>query len=211
MFLDQLLDPKRKEIFQKLSAFGKVAVLGGGTALALQLGHRKSYDFDLLTERPISSKVKQQVLATFGKKKIQILNDTSGELTFFTHDQVKITFLHFPFPPLHSLITTLPLPLFDIKDLASHKAYLLGRRPAYRDYVDIYFLLQYGFSLKQIIKEAQRRFEGGFSEKLFLQQLTYFDDLDDFEIEFIGEKQPSPPEVKRFLEKEVRNYLSPDF
>jgi len=27
MFLDQLLDPKRKEIFQKLSAFGKVAVI----------------------------------------------------------------------------------------------------------------------------------------------------------------------------------------
>ena len=207
MFLDQLLDPKRKEILQKLSAFGKVAVLGGGTALALQLGHRKSYDFDLFTERPISSKVKQQVLATFGKKKIQILNDTSGELTFFTDDQVKITFLHFPFSPLHSLITTLPLPLFDIKDLASNKAYLLGRRPAYRDYVDIYFLLQYGFSLKQIIKEAQRRFEGGFSEKLFLQQLTYFDDLDDFEIEFIAEKQPSPPEVKRFLEEQVRSYL----
>jgi predicted AAA+ superfamily ATPase len=31
--------------------------------------------------------------------------------------------------------------------------------------------------------------------------------IDDFEIEFIGEKQPFPPEVKRFLEKGVRNYL----
>lgn len=208
MFLDQLFDLKRKEIFQKLFGFKKVAVLGGGTAIALQLGHRKSYDFDLFTKQLISPKVKQEVLTTFGKGKIQVLNDTSRELTFFTQDQVKITFLYFPFPPLHPLVANLPLSLFGLEDLVSNKAYLLGRRPAYRDYIDIYFLLKYGLSLKQIIKEAQKRFGGGFSEKLFLEQLTYFDDLDNFEIKFMGKKQPTPPEVKNFLEKEVRNYLS---
>lgn len=207
MFLAQLFDPKRKEIFQKLSGFKKMAVLGGGTAIALQLGHRKSYDFDLFTKQLISPGIKQTVLATFGKEKIQVLNDTSRELTFFTHSQIKITFLHFPFQPLHPLVIDLLLPLFDIKDLASNKAYLLGRRPAYRDYIDIYFLLKHGLSLEQIIKETQKRFGGGFSEKLFLEQLTYFDDLDNFEIKFIGEKQPTPPEVKNFLEKEVKFYL----
>jgi len=208
MFLDQLFDPKRKEIFQKLSVFKKMAVLGGGTAIALQLGHRKSYDFDLFTKQLISPRIKQTVLTTFGKEKIQVLSDTSSELTFFTHLQIKITFLYFPFRPLHPLAADLSLPLFDIKDLASNKAYLLGRRPAYRDYIDIYFLLKHELSLKQIIKETQKRFGGGFSEKLFLEQLTYFDDLDNFEIKFMGEKQPTPPEVKNFLEKEVRNYLS---
>lgn len=207
MFLAPLFDPKRKEIFQKLSGFKKMAVLGGGTAIALQLGHRKSYDFDLFTNQLISLGTKQTVLATFGKEKIQVLNDTSRELTFFTHSQIKITFLHFPFRPLHPPVTDLLLPLFDIRDLASNKVYLLGRRPAYRDYIDIYFLLKHGLSLKQIIKETQKRFEGGFSEKLFLEQLTYFDDLDNFEIKFMGGKQPTPPEVKNFLEKEVRNYL----
>lgn len=205
--MDQLLDPKRERVFQKLSGFKQTAVLGGGTALALQLGHRKSYDFDLFIKQPISSAVKQKVLAAFGKKNLQILNDTSGELTFFTEDGVKVTFLHFPFPPLHPLVVNLLLPLFDIKDLASNKAYLLGRRPSYRDYVDTYFLLKYGLSLEQIVKEAKKRFEGGFSEKLFLEQLTYFDDLDDFEIEFLKEKKLTPPEVKEFLEKKVENYL----
>jgi len=208
MFLAQLFDPKRKEIFQKLSGFKKMAVLGGGTAIAAQLGHRKSYDFDLFTKQLISLEIKQRVLTTFGKEKIQVLNDTSHELTFFAPLQIKITFLYFPFQPLHPLVIDWPLPLFDIKDLASNKAYLLGRRPAYRDYIDIYFLLKHGLSLKQIIKETQKRFGGGFSEKLFLEQLTYFDDLDNFEIKFMGEKQPTPPEVKNFLEKEVRNYLN---
>jgi hypothetical protein len=183
-----------------------MAVLGGGTAIALHLGHRESYDFDLFTKQLISPRVKQEVLTTFGKEKIQILNDTSHEFTFFTKSQVKITFLYFPFPPLHSLLTVgLPLPLFDLRDLASNKAYLLGRRPAYRDYIDIYFLLKHGLSLKQITKETQRRFEGGFSEKLFLEQLTYFDDLANFEIKFIGEEQPTPSELKNFLEEEVRS------
>lgn len=208
MFLDQIFDPKRKEIFQELSKFKKMAALGGGTAIALQLGHRKSYDFDLFTKQLISSTVKQEILTTFGKEKIQVLNDTSHEFTFFAQSQVKITFLHFPFSPLHPLIIDLPLPLFDLRDLASNKAYLLGRRPAYRDYIDIYFLLKHGLSLKQIVKETQKRFEGGFSEKLFLEQLTYFDDLDNFEIKFMGEEKPTPPEVKNFLEKKVRSELS---
>ena len=207
IFLDQLFDPKRKEVFQQLSEFEKSAVLGGGTALALQIGHRKSYDFDLFTANPISPVIKQKLMITFGKKNIQILNDTTSELTFFTKKGIKITFLHFPFPPLHPLVTNLSLPLFNIKDLASNKAYLLGRRAVYRDYMDFYFLLYQGISLKQIIKESAERFAGGFSEKLFLEQLTYFEDLDDFEIEFTGEKKPTPPEVKEFLEKGVKDYL----
>lgn len=207
IFLDQLFDPKRKEVFQQLSEFEKSAVLGGGTALALQIGHRKSYDFDLFTANPISPVIKQKLMITFGKKNIQILNDTTNELTLFTKEEIKITFLYFPFPPLHPLVANLSLPLFNMKDLASNKAYLLGRRAVYRDYMDFYFLLYQGISLKQIIKESAERFAGGFSEKLFLEQLTYFEDLDDFEIEFVGEKQPTPPEVKEFLEKTVKDHL----
>ena len=77
MFLDQLFDPKRKEIFQKLSVFKKMAVLGDGTAIAAQLGHRKSYDFDLFKKQLISPEIKQRVLTTFGKEKIQVLNETN--------------------------------------------------------------------------------------------------------------------------------------
>jgi hypothetical protein len=47
IYLDQSLDLERKKTLKILSPLKKEAVLGGGTALALQLGHRKSFDFNL--------------------------------------------------------------------------------------------------------------------------------------------------------------------
>lgn len=44
----ELLDKERKEVFEKLKIFSKTAILGGGTALPLQIVHRLSFDFDLL-------------------------------------------------------------------------------------------------------------------------------------------------------------------
>lgn len=42
LFLDQL-DSERKRVFDKLAAFADTFVLAGGTAIMLQIGHRKSY------------------------------------------------------------------------------------------------------------------------------------------------------------------------
>lgn len=52
LFLDQL-DPERKRVFDKLAAFTDTFVLAGGTAIMLQIGHRKSFDFDLFLPNPI--------------------------------------------------------------------------------------------------------------------------------------------------------------
>lgn len=46
-----LLDDKRKKVLDMLPKVSKQAVLGGGTAIALQLGHRKSYDFGMFEVR----------------------------------------------------------------------------------------------------------------------------------------------------------------
>ena len=42
------------------------------------------------------------------------------------------------------------MPLFNIYDLASNKAYSMGHRPAWRDYVDIFFILKKGTRLETI-------------------------------------------------------------
>ena len=98
------------------------------------------------------------------------------------------------------------LPLFDLRDLASNKAYAIGRRPAYRDYVDMFFILKKSkIDLRTIIKEAEKRFGGNFNGKLFLEQLVYFDDLQIGEVEFLT-KPYSWKEIKRFLERQVKKY-----
>jgi hypothetical protein len=57
MFLE-ILDKKRKDIFAKLyKILGNDYYLAGGTALALQIGHRESLDFDVF--RYFSSEIKK--------------------------------------------------------------------------------------------------------------------------------------------------------
>ena len=98
--------------------------------------------------------------------------------------------------------------MFDIKDIAVQKAYTIGRRGEYRDYFDLYTILKLGFyDLTKIIETAKKVYGSVFEEKIFLQQLVYFDDLLNFDIiPDSTEKLPTKEEVKRFLEKLVSDY-----
>ena len=58
----EIFDPDRTEIFQKLKPFNRIGVLAGGSALALQLGHRKSFDFDIFISKPLSTGVKKTAM-----------------------------------------------------------------------------------------------------------------------------------------------------
>jgi hypothetical protein len=48
-----LLDKERMRVFKKLKALKREAILGGGTALFLQIAHRSSFDFDIFLEREL--------------------------------------------------------------------------------------------------------------------------------------------------------------
>lgn len=200
----ELLDPERKKVFKKLKPFSDIGTLGGGTALMLQLNHRKSYDFDILTPNPTKRGLLLRAQKEFGRD-IKPLVDTSDELTFLTPKNVKVSFVSFPFPPLHSPLPTQWIELFHLKDLASNKAYVVGRRGEYRDYVDLFFLLQAGIKPETIIREARKRFGGAFSPRLFLEQLVYFGDLKDFTVEFVG-KSYTPKQILNFFKEEVKKY-----
>ena len=68
------------------------------------------------------------------------------------------------------------------------KAYTLGRRGSLKDYVDLYFLFKESCTFAEVVNRAKTIFEGSFNEKLFRQQLCYFEDVDSTEkIDFIGE------------------------
>ena len=76
-------------------------------------------------------------------------------------------------------------------DLAAMKAYALGGRAKWKDYVDLYFIIKDHAGLKEISKRAKEIFKTFFNEKLFREQLSYFKDIDDSEkLEYMG------PEVK---------------
>jgi hypothetical protein len=119
---------------------------------------------------------------------------------------IKVSFIFFPFKRKYSpVVAENFIKLSSYKDIASDKAYAIGRRPAYRDYVDLFIVLKNGFSLNQVISDACEKFSGQFSAKLFLSQLVYFEDIKDFDLEFLKEKY-SVEEIKSFFQNIVSNY-----
>lgn len=84
--------------------------------------------------------------------------------------------------------------------LAAMKAYALGRRSKWKDYVDLYFLLTQHFQMSEVTEKAIAIFGDLFSEKLFRAQLSYFADIDyTEEVEYLVAVPPSNEEIKAML------------
>jgi len=204
------LNKNQKEVLFKLTPFfQKEAVLAGGTALMLQFYYRKSYDFDLFFPYQIPDNYLRLASETFGSD-IKVLINNIDELTFTVSKKVKVSFIYFPFKRKYKPLEHSSIIISSYRDIASDKAYAIGRRPAYRDYVDLFVILRNKFSLKQIIEDAKEKFSGEFSEKLFLSQLIYFEDLKDFEIDFIG-KEYRKEEIQKFFQEQITDYRNTVF
>ena len=79
------------------------------------------------------------------------------------------------------------------------KAYALGRRSKWKDYVDMYFIIRDKFSIDLISERASQIFEQLFSPKQFRAQLSYFADINFAEpVEFVV-PAPTEEEIKAFL------------
>jgi len=203
LYFEVLTDGQKRE-FPNLIKFRKLGILAGGTALALQLGHRRSYDFDIFFSKPLIKNLLQKARRIFGK--ISIVNRFEEELSFITPFNVKITFFYYPFYPLFSLVPTSSIEIIHWKDIALDKMYTIGRRAQYRDYIDLFYIMKKKkTSLDWLIKNALKKFEGLFSEKLFLDQLIYFADLRIEAVEF-SKKEYGLQEIQKFFEKKVQEY-----
>lgn len=65
-------------------------------------------------------------------------------------------------------------------------------------------------TLEGIISLSKQKFGQGFSEKLFLEQLTYWDDIEDYKIEFL-KNEVKPEMIKKFLFSEAEKFTSKIF
>ena len=203
------LDLGRKIFFEKLGGFRKFGYLAGGTALALQIGHRISYDFDIFCFKEISDTLLRKTRQAFSVQKILV--NSKEEFTFVIKNEIKISFIYYPFK-LDKFILKREkgLNLLSSKGIAVAKAYTLGRRGSWRDYVDLFFILKTKkVQLKEIIIQAEKIYGEFFSEKLFLTQLVYTEDIDKKEIletKFLG-KKTTLKQVKNCFKKEIDKYI----
>ncbi|PIP63300.1 hypothetical protein CO165_03750 [Candidatus Roizmanbacteria bacterium CG_4_9_14_3_um_filter_33_18] len=205
-FTDRL-NKERQQVFQQLKAFAKEFVLAGGTAIMLQIGRRVSYDFDCFCEQwKLPLNIMMKARKVFGSKIIVKLK-TAEMISFSTETGIDVSFVCHPFKIIRPVIKTDTISLFHLDDLVASKAYTIGRRNTWRDYVDIFiFMKSKIYSLKKIVELADKKFGGEFNEKLFLGQLTYFKDIDVVHVDYLVQSY-SEQEIKSFLEKEVESYV----
>lgn len=172
---DNILSDNQKNLLPFIGSFHKEFYLAGGTAVALQIGHRASIDFDMFKLSNIQKTKISLKLKNFDIN-YQLLF-TDSESFHILANGVKMTFFQYPFNiPTKVYFENIKMP--DLIHLAAMKAYALGRRAKWKDYVDLYFILKDFYSLNEISSLTQKLFGELFSPKLFKQQLCYFNDID---------------------------------
>lgn len=201
----EILDNERLIVFNKLRAFESEGYLAGGTALALQLNHRISEDFDVFVNREIDNKLRLKVKEIFGDIKFYV--NSTDQISFITQNNVKVTFLWYYFRSLFPVVKTDSLSLASVNDISLDKAHTIGRRAVWRDYIDVFYLLKNNHvDLDKIVTMAGKKFKGEFVPTQFLEQLRYFDDIKTVPIEFVKNKY-SDDEIKSYLLQAVKDYL----
>ena len=192
----EILNKDQLDLLPLVKEFGREFCLVGGTAVALQIGHRRSVDFDLFKTTPLKPvRIISKISASGFSYSVTRRVDDQLNVTI---NNVMFTFFQYPFE-IDCMIKYEGLQMPDLLTLAAMKAYALGRRSKWKDYVDLYFILKNHHNLEEIIKKAEEIFGQLFSEKLFRAQLCYFEDIDMSEaVEFIGPEVPAE-EIKKHL------------
>jgi len=199
----EILSLEQKKLLSLLKSFNNEYYLVGGTAIALHLGHRRSIDFDLFTEKELKFRAIENHVKRNKFDIEQVFNRTIDEFTFITNG-VKLSFVSFPFNIKADENFNNIIRIPNLLILAAMKAYALGRRSKWKDYIDMYFILHDHFSIELISAEAERIFQGSFNSRLFREQLIWFENMDFSEtVDFTKGYEVSDTEVKKFLLKVV--------
>lgn len=175
MLYTQSVNTRLLEILSELmnNSYFDNFFLVGGTSIALQIGHRLSVDIDLFGSQELDEIEISNFLLSLGK--VQILKK-SKNILIYSVDGIKVDFVNYQYPWLYPPTIQKELRLAHLNDLAAMKLNAISGRGSKKDFIDIYFLLQY-ISLAEMISLYQKKFKDG-SSFLVLKSLTFFDDAD---------------------------------
>lgn len=125
--------------------------LAGGLALGLQLGHRRSFDFDWFREAPIDDH--KQLIANFERVVgADFKIDRAAPNTVLgTIKGVHASFFRYQHPLIGGVVEYEGMPLASLEDLAAMKLLAIAQRGRKRDFIDLHTLLKKKFQLRQMI------------------------------------------------------------
>ena len=148
--------------------------LVGGTALALQLGHRKSNDLDFFGQINVNSQELREALQTLGM--LTVLSD-SKNIHIYVLNGVKIDIVNYTYPWIDDVVCKDGIRLASPKDIAAMKITAIEGRGTKKDFVDIYFLLK-TYSLNNILDFYAQKYSDS-SSFMAMKSLAYFEDAEE--------------------------------
>ena len=161
--------------------FVRSCYLGGGTALALQLGHRISDDLDLFSPQTLDQNTWLRDITDAGLDAI-VVNQTQNHMELAI-GAVKVDMIReqipllFPTKPIHSQLANLEMA--DSRDIGRMKLIAIGSRGSKKDFVDLYCLTRENTSLESLLTATMKPKEGiRYNKLLFLKGLIDFEEAD---------------------------------
>ena len=177
----ETVEPRTLELLKSLMqepAFNDMRLVGG-TALALQYGHRQSIDLDFFGDLTCELENTQEILSKYGK--VTVLKETKN-IRIYVVDNTKVDFVHYScYPWLEDVIFEDGIRLASPVDIAAMKINAIEGRGTRKDFVDVFFLLKH-YSLQEILSFYKAKYPN-YSDFRAMMSLTYFED---------AEMQPMP-------------------
>jgi hypothetical protein len=197
-----ILDKNRLDILPLLKSLKNDFYLAGGTGLALQLGHRDSYDFDFFSKKNIDTKkLFLKIKEIFSGYNIIKTQEEENTLSVTINNNIQLSFFTFPYKLMEKLIEEPYLNIASMVDIACMKISAIIGRGTNKDYIDLYYILQ-TIVLPELLKATSKKFPE-LDTSLVLKSLVYFEDVIEEPIRFKNNKEVPMLEVKKFIEDKV--------
>ncbi len=181
------------------------AYLAGGTACALQIGHRISVDLDFFTPQEFDPMELIRSFKNIGKFKLD--KQSSGTI-LGEFEKVKFSLFIYKYPVLLPFKSLSSINILDLRDVAAMKIDAISTRGIRRDFIDLYFMCKKGISLKEILSLYERKYGTLASNIVHIQKsLVYFIDAEMTAMPKML-KKVNWIDVKKYFENEVRELIN---
>lgn len=194
-----ILDKKRLALLPKLKFLKDAGFyLAGGTALALQIKHRRSVDFDFYIQGNFDS---EKILIHFQENGHNVILIQEAENTLIAKvEGIEISLFTYPYKLLKEFVEADYLNLASIEDISAMKLVAIIQRGIRRDFVDLYFLIKL-LGLRKVFQLTEEKYPP-FNKYLALQAITYFED---------AQKEPARRKIVLFQTvswDEIKNFIT---
>ena len=175
MLSKQAIEPNTLKLLKNLMSDSQLSQLRlvGGTALALQFGHRLSVDLDLFGHIECEEQQLYKTLSSKGQLKIL---SQSPKIKLFLIDGIKVDIVEYDYPWISDVLNVENIRLAQLEDIAAMKINAIVGRGTRKDFVDLFYLLEH-FSLEQIMTFFAQKYPE-YDIFTVIRSLSYFDDAE---------------------------------